>query len=151
MSVTLNKIEIQSKFYSIIFKFRYLILILLYFYPLYTIITIIIILSIVIIEVYSSSHKKNTVSFKDDKDNLIGFINGERNYIHKWMVLPEYQQNGIGKKLLNRYLKQFCNKCKTYSFKTSILLDTLYIYEKYKKSNIYTDNYFFYKINVPID
>ena len=142
-------LEIKSRYYSIINKLKYIFFLLFIINPIYTIIFLFIILIINILECINNNNKENTIIIKC-KNTIIGFINGSKNYIHKCMVLPNYQGNGFGKKLLNSYLKKFCKKYKNYYFKTSIFLDTLQIYKKYKNCIINTNNYINYKITCPI-
>lgn len=145
----LSILEIKSRYYSIINKLKYILIFLFIINPIYTIILLLLVFTINILECINSSNKKNTIIIKS-KNTIIGFINGSKNYIHKCMVLPNYQGNGFGKKLLNSYLKIFCKNYKNYYFKTSIFLDTLQIYKKYKNCKINTNNYINYRITCPI-
>ena len=145
----LNIVEIKTRYYSLITKISYIIIILLFFYPISVLFILLFTLIFIIIEVIYNKNEKNTLTFKY-KNNLIGFINGKKDYIHKCMILPEYQKKGIGTFLLNTYLKKFCKNCSSYHFKTSIFLDSLYIYTKYKNCIINTTNYITYSINVPL-
>ena len=76
----------------------------------------------------------------------IGYIEGTGNYITSWMILPCYQKQGIGKQLLDEYLTTYVNKKKTYYFKTSRLLDSFYMKDKFNIKNIKTFNYYNYTI-----
>lgn len=145
----LTMIEIKSRYYAILNKCKIILFLLALIYPIHTALLLLIILIVIIIECTFSLNEKDTIIFKC-KNKIIGFINGSKNYIHKCMVLPEHQGNGIGKKLLNSYLHNFCKNCKDYYFHTSIFLDTLQIYKKYNNCKINTDNYINYKITCPI-
>tara|TARA_B100000161_G_C33318757_1_gene310481 strand:+ start:23 stop:538 length:516 start_codon:yes stop_codon:yes gene_type:complete len=76
----------------------------------------------------------------------VGYIEGNSNYITSWMVLPCYQKKGIGKQLLDEYLKTYAKKKKTYYFNTSRLLDLFYMKDKFNIKNIMTTNYYNYTI-----
>jgi len=146
----LSILEIKARYYSIINKLKYILFFLFIIYPIYTIIFLFIVLIINIIEcIIINDYKENTIIIKY-KNTIIGFINGSKNYIHKAMVLPNYQGNGFGKKLFNSYIEKFCKNYENYYFKTSILLDTLRIFKKYKNCTIDSDNYFNYKITCQI-
>jgi GNAT superfamily N-acetyltransferase len=62
------------------------------------------------------------------------------------MVLPSYQKKGIGKQLLDEYLKTYAKKKKTYYFNSTRLLDLFYMKDKFNIKNIMTTNYYNYTI-----
>ena len=149
MMNSIQMLEIKTRFYTVISKLKFILLVLLLYYPVSSLFLLIFILLYIIKEVIYNIQKKNTIIYKYN-NKTIGFINGDKNYIHKCMILPDYQKKGLGKLLLNRYLFLFCKKKHFYYFNTSIFLDTLDIYKKYSHCKINTDNFINYKIIVPI-
>ena len=146
----INLIEFKTKVDTIIKGFLYIFILLLILYTFITILLILLIILILIIEIKVLSINEGNLILYYYGNKLIGFINGDDNYIKKCMVLPKYQNKGIGKKLISEYLNRYCHGYDYYYFKTSIFMDTFYIYKNYKESKMYTNNYIIYYIYVPI-